>query len=200
MSLYYHAYNRGTNKSNIVRDKFDLIRLEKSLYYFNTIDPIGSIYEEDLRRNSKKKNLEVRLPSKSSLLELDAYIINPNHYHLLVKVEKPESLSKYLQRLNTGYTKYFNNKYDRSGVLFQGKTKRDLIETDAKLNYLRGYILFNDVVHGLKSKALVKSSRFVKKYSSHILDEGKRLAKSVNKSRNETNYYVIEKFGSPTSK
>lgn len=201
MSYYYHVYNRGTNKCNIVRDTFDLERFQKSLQYFNTQEPIGSIFEEDVRRKRSNKSLEVRLPNNNVLVKIEAFIVNPNHYHLLLCVDEPEKLSKFLQRLNTGYTKYFNNRYGRSGALFQGKTKKDLIKSDAKLNYIKAYILYNDLVHGLSSGSLVKSSRSQKgRYSSGILADAKSLAKSVAVQRGETNYYVIEKFGSRTSK
>jgi len=43
---YYHIYNRGVDKRNIFQDINDLNRFFQSMKEFNSIEPIGSIYEQ----------------------------------------------------------------------------------------------------------------------------------------------------------
>ena len=43
----------------------------------------------------------------------------PNHYHLLVSELEEGGISLFMRKLNMGYAKYFNEKYERSGVLWQ---------------------------------------------------------------------------------
>ena len=67
----------------------------------------------------------------------------PNHYHLCLRQLIPGGISKYLQKVMTGYTMYFNLRHDRSGALFQGKTKSKHVDEERYLNYLHYYIDLN---------------------------------------------------------
>lgn len=124
---YYHIFNRGVEKRKIFLDDFDIQRFFKSTIEFNSIEPIGSIYENSF---NKKNNNGLKLGhrvSKFELVELVAYSLNPNHYHLILKQIKEKGIEKYMHRLGMGYAKYFNNKYKRNDSLFQGKFKAVLI-------------------------------------------------------------------------
>lgn len=73
----------------------------------------------------------------------------PNHFHLIIK-EKTDSsdkssVSKFMQKLLTAYTMYFNIKNDRSGALFQGTFKAKHIDKDEYFQYLISYIHLNPV-------------------------------------------------------
>jgi putative transposase len=54
-------------------------------------------------------------------------------------------LKKFMQRLNTTYTVYFNRRHRRVGHLFQGRYKSILIEKDEYLAELSRYIHLNPV-------------------------------------------------------
>jgi putative transposase len=149
---FYHIYNRGVEKRNIVMDDGDRIRFLKSLTAFNSILPIGSIHELKF----KTDNLEVEPPSTKTgeksdekLVELIAYCINPNHYHLLVQQIAEDGVSKFMQRLGGGYTMYFNEKHERKGGLFQGKFKATHVATNEYLLHVSAYVNLNPKVHGL---------------------------------------------------
>lgn len=134
---YYHIYNRGVDKRDIVIDIKDLNRLLQSFVEFNSEKSIGSIYE-----NSFVKN---KLGSPTSkLVDIVAYCINPNHFHLLMTPLVDNGIEKFMQRIG-GYTKYFNEKYDRSGVLFQGKFKSKHITDDRYLLHVSVYINNNNL-------------------------------------------------------
>ena len=65
-----------------------------------------------------------------------------------------------MHRLGTGYTNYFNEKYNRSGSLFQGKYKAKHITTNEYLLYLTVYVNLNDRVHKDMNKAWMKKLPF----------------------------------------
>lgn len=69
----------------------------------------------------------------------------PNHFHLILRQHVDGGISKYLQKIGTGFTHYFNKKYKRSGVLFQGKTKSSHVGKDKYLQYLKMYLEFNPI-------------------------------------------------------
>jgi len=75
-----------------------------------------------------------------------------NHYHLIM--ETPEgNLSKVMQVLQTSYTVYFNRRYKRSGHLFQGRYKAQVVQEDSYLHMLSRYIHLNPVRANLVQKA-----------------------------------------------
>ena len=67
----------------------------------------------------------------------------PNHFHILVKEIVENGLSKYMEKLTTGYSMYFNKKYERVGPLFQGRFKGEHVDNDEYLKYLYAYIHLN---------------------------------------------------------
>ncbi|TSC72066.1 MAG: hypothetical protein G01um101470_422 [Parcubacteria group bacterium Gr01-1014_70] len=147
-SEYYHIYNRGTERRDIVLDVYDTNRFLQSMWEFNTTEPIGSIFENSFRNQS----LGNRTP-KSPLVEIVCYCVNLNHFHIIIKQISDNGISEFMKRLGGGYTNYFNKKYKRSGVLFQGKFKDRHIQTNEHLLYLSSYVNLNDMVHGLSRKS-----------------------------------------------
>ena len=68
-----------------------------------------------------------------------------NHYHLLVSPinDDLKSLSQFMKKLNMGYARYFNERHERSGYLWQGRYKKIHIEQDAHFLYIPFYIHLN---------------------------------------------------------
>ena len=143
---YYHIYNRGTDKRIIFNDKQDLDRFYQSMQEFNSVEPIGSIFENRFNIN-KKEPLGDSIPKDGKLVEIVAYCLNPNHFHLILTPLVENGISEFMRRLSLGYTIYFNLKYKRSGVLFQGTFKSILIDSDSYLRFLSVYINLNFEVH-----------------------------------------------------
>jgi len=104
-SPYVHYYNRGVNK--------ELIFFTPENYVYL----IGKMTEYI-------KNYQV---------DLIAYCMMPNHYHILLKHENPIEGSNIIQRLFNRYTQSINKRYSRVGRLFQGNVKKRFIEDN---NYL----------------------------------------------------------------
>jgi REP element-mobilizing transposase RayT len=155
---YYHILNRGVDKRDIFLDKTDLGRFFQSMREFNTLDPIGSIYEAQIRKKNNFGNqVSKDFRDDSKVVNFICYCINPNHYHFILRQLVDRGIEKFMQRLALGYSKYFNLKYKRSGTLFQGPYKAILIDSDDYLLHLSSYINLNNKVHGLEN-TLYKSS------------------------------------------
>lgn len=150
---YYHIYNRGVDKRDIILDLYDLQRLQQSFLEFNTIEPIRSIYE-----NSFKKEKEELGSKASKLVDIIAYCVNPNHFHLILTPLVENGIEKFMQRIG-GYTKYFNIRYKRSGRLFQDKFKSKHINNNKYLLHVSAYVNMNnrDSLGSLASKLSVSS-------------------------------------------
>ena len=86
-------------------------------------------------------------------IDIISYCIMNNHAHILIKTEILEELSKYMQRLNTSYAKYYNKKYDRVGYVFRDRYKAEGIYRENHLYNCIKYIYDNPVKAGICDKA-----------------------------------------------
>ncbi len=143
----FHCYNRGVDKRTIYEDQQDYIYFLKMLRHFNTSEVVGNL-------RSLQSRAQIDPP-----VTLLAYCLLPNHYHLVLRCNDVENgLSKYMQRIGGGYTMYFNQKYQRSGSLFQGVFKAKIIDSDSYLKHILAYVSYNNIVHDIADKNLYRSS------------------------------------------
>ena len=147
----YHIYNRGVDKRDIFADKSDIYRFIESIKEFNREDKVHSI--RDLHKT--KQNLQTGLKGlsveekKESLVEIIGYCLNPNHFHFILRQSKDNGIAKFMQKLQAGYTNYFNIKNIRSGSLFQGTFKSQIITGQNYFNKLVGYVNKNYLIHSI---------------------------------------------------
>ena len=144
---YYHIFNRGVGKKIIFKDDRDRIRFLVLILYFQAennfpqISRIISFYVKhrvfDIDYDIKNTIIEERF------VELTAFVLMSNHFHLIVKETKERGMGKYMQRVLNSYTKYFNTRYDVSGHLFEGPYKAVHVEDNEQLLHLSAYIHLN---------------------------------------------------------
>ena len=188
---YYHLYNRGNSKQKIFLDRKDYQRFMDLLYAvnspakFNFADSVKgiSVYERE---------------RKEKLVAIGAYCLMPNHFHILITSLSDNGLSKFMQKLSTAYVMYFNQKYKRTGALFEGKFKAEHANNDRYLKYLFSYIHLNPVKLiqsdwkkvGLKQKQ--KTLEYLKSYkNSSFLDYWgiNRIENIILSKHNFPNYF-----------
>jgi len=93
------------------------------------------------------------------LVVVVAYALLPNHFHLLLKQNADKGIAKFMQKLGTSYTMFFNKQEGRSGALFQGKFKSNHLDGDFALPTLSAYVNLNHKHHKIDANNnLVKSS------------------------------------------
>lgn len=136
---YYHLYNRGTQKTNIFLDDRDRIRFLFLVLYFQLQETPQNISRQ-VSYFVKHRMFNIEVSVKKRLVDLVAFSLMPNHFHLLVKEAEEGGISKYLQKLLNAYTKYFNTKYEKSGHLFQGPFKAVHIKDNDQLLYASAYV------------------------------------------------------------
>src|SRR3989344_2453420 len=131
----YHVYNRGVEKRNIFVNDRDRERFLFGLKLFNTPKAVN------ISDFSEVEPREWIL--EDELIEILVFVLMPNHFHLLIREKQERGIISFMQKLGTGYTMYFNKKYERVGPLFQGKFKAVLVKDDSHFRYLPHYIHFN---------------------------------------------------------
>jgi putative transposase len=158
---YYHAYNRGVDKRKIFQDTGDYERFLISMEFLNDEnDGLMLTWRDFKRTHPRAKLLDFPLDKqrRRRLVEFVVYCLNPNHYHLMLRQLVDRGVERFMHKLGTSYTNYFNTKNERSGSLFQGSFKAVHIKSSAKLLYLSAYINENHAIHGYKNRAWKYSS------------------------------------------
>lgn len=187
----YHVINRGVASQPIFLDQRDYLRtIEIILYYQNQKVPLRYSF---FRRLPVKQRMEIldNLKRRADfLIEIIAYCLMPNHFHLLLKQIKDGGISTFMSNLSNSYTRYFNTKQKRIGPLLQGKFKAVRVETDEQLLHLSRYIHLNPY-----SSYVIKSLKKLESYPYSSLPE----YLSLTKSKNCHKEIVLDNFKNPTS-
>ena len=137
---YYHIYNCGINSCDL---------FHKQANFENFI----GLYDKHI----------------SPVAETFAWVLMPNHFHLLVRIKDEVELispdrvpnpvramdpSKQFSNLFNSYAQAFNKISDRHGNLFERPFKRKLIEDKEYLRTMVVYIHNNPVHHGFTQHAI----------------------------------------------
>jgi len=120
---FYHIYNRGNNRESIFIEDENYIHFLNRLHHY--FDPVN--------------------------IDLPAYCLMPNHFHLLVSPQKVIDLSNIMRSFSISYAKAFNKWCHRVGHVFQGNFQTHPIERDGYLSHICRYIHLNPLKGGLVS-------------------------------------------------
>lgn len=112
-----HIIQRGNNRSII-------FNMEKDYHYYLKI----------LKESAKEHRCAIH-----------AYVLMTNHVHLLITPEEGTAIGKMQQMIGRYYVRYFNDKYKRTGTLWEGRYKATLIDSEQYLLTCMRYIEMNPV-------------------------------------------------------
>lgn len=129
-NAYYHVYARGNNKETIFREAGDkdyfLYLLSRHLSLNPVQNKAGYIY-----------------PHFRGKLELLAYCLMDNHFHLLCYQKEKAVLSSLMKSVMVAYSQYAGRQYCRTGSLFESRFKAALVNKDDYLLHVSRYIHLN---------------------------------------------------------
>ena len=91
--------------------------------------------------------------AKEFKVAVHAYVLMPDHLHLLATPSTAEGLAQTIQRVGRYYVPWYNAKYKRTGGLFQGRFKTSLVDADKYFMVCSRYIESNPVRSGLVAEA-----------------------------------------------
>ena len=116
---WYHCFSRGVEKRNTFGNEYDANRFLMLLYLANGTKAVNLF-------SFRKLNLEnvFSMDRGEPLVDIGAYCLMPNHFHLLLRQATKDGMAEFLRALATSYVMYFNKKYERQGALFQGCIKQ----------------------------------------------------------------------------
>lgn len=153
----YHVYNRGVEKRNVFCEKLDYIRFIHDLFEFNDRQAApdfdrrykpykfhtSNVGGETPHISDENRLGVVRTRLREPVVEILAFCLMDNHYHLLIKQIVDSGIPLFMKKVNAGYTCAFNAKNERVGPLFQGVYKLKHVGKDEYLRHLVCYIHLN---------------------------------------------------------
>jgi len=142
---YYHIYNRGVEKREIFSNDLDFAVFINYLKQY--LSPQDTSIMLKLNTNPdfsarEKQRIRKALSVKNynSDIQLLAYCLMPNHFHLFLKQTSIDGIDRFMSSLGTRYTMYFNRSYKRVGKLYQGVYKAVLMTDEAQYLHISRYI------------------------------------------------------------
>ncbi len=172
----YHVYTRGVEKRTIFLENRDYDRFMLLLLLCNSKKPVhvantlkkyqGEPLIKWLEGESK--------PEEGRLTAIMGYALMPNHIHLALRESTEGGISKFMLKLMTAYSMYFNTKHQRSGPLFARPFRSKHADSDEYMRWLFSYIHLNPLdllqpgwrEHGIAEKERAATFIQTYKYSS----------------------------------
>lgn len=146
MSDLFHVLSRGVDKRNIFMDDEDRVRFIHDLYEFNDQSPVNNnsyIFRKKGQSSGAMSRSTLDAHKRNCLVDIHTFCLMPNHYHLMVSPLVENGVVQFMKKLNIGYAKYFNHRYERRGTLFEGRYKSVPVTAHAHFIHLPYYIHLN---------------------------------------------------------
>ena len=155
------------DKQDLFLENGDRVRFVHNLFEFNDAAPANNTSRRLM--NDLRSHL---LGERKMLIDIHGWCLMRNHYHILISERRVGGLTQFIRKLNIGYSKFFNDKYKRSGTLFQGRTKKILISSQSHFLHILNYIHLNPLDYRLESaqwrerhiKDSARALAYLKKY------------------------------------
>lgn len=135
---WYHCYSRGVDKRTTFETENDYLRFLQLLYLANDTRPI----ERSLFAGDPPDAILSR-ERVQPIVAIGAYCLMPNHFHILIHEITENGITRFMHKLGTGYTMYFNVRNKRVGNLFVKPFRSRHVDTDAYLYRVTQYIHLN---------------------------------------------------------
>ena len=145
---YYHVYNRGVEKRLIFLSNHDYSRFVDTLFHYLITNEKYTLTLDSTKKSAESAEAASEVVSEKGFVrpvELLAYCLKPNNFHLELKQRIDGGISRYIHRVVTSLTNYFNKKNERVGPLLQGRFKYKRIESEEQMIYVSKYIHRNPI-------------------------------------------------------
>ncbi|HWO07730.1 MAG TPA: transposase [Candidatus Paceibacterota bacterium] len=140
----YHIYTRGVEKRTVFTSDADRDRFLALLFICNNVNGVN-IHNLLKKYGGEPLQILAQEDIEETLVDILAFAMMPNHIHLITHEKKPGGISKFMLKLMTAYSMYFNTKYDRSGPLFTRPFRSKHINSDEYFRWVFVYVHLNPI-------------------------------------------------------
>jgi putative transposase len=107
-------------------------------------------------------------------VDIHAWVFMTNHVHLLMTPQTSDAISGCMQYLGRYYVRYFNQRCQRTGTLFEGRFKSSIVQTSHYFLACQRYIELNPVRAGMVTDP---ASYTWSSYRAHAFNQKARMWK-----------------------
>jgi REP element-mobilizing transposase RayT len=169
---YYHVFNRGVEKRAIFQDRTDWERFRNLLYLCNSQKAlIYKLIQGD----------PLEWERGETITSMVAYALMPNHFHIIAREDEDGGLSKFLSKVTTSYSMYFNTKYERSGPLMNRPFRARHITNDEYFRWVISYVHLNPLSPGISDREYALRTYDFSSYVDYYVGE-RQATKIINRS------------------
>jgi len=142
----YHIISRAVEGRKIFLEENDLYRCIFQMYAANVGKPASNIRRQDIKKaalailNGEEIPKNLIITEHSSLVSRFSFSFVINHRHEILLPNIEGGISKYLQKVNNGFAKYYNLKHNRKANLFERPYKAVPVTTNSQLDALICYV------------------------------------------------------------
>lgn len=152
----YHIFNKTIDKKQVfISNRYNSTFLDTLKYYRSTKNIVSYSAFKDLAQQLKSSQEAILSLQEYHLVDIYAYCVMPNHFHLLVKQKQEHGVSKYISNVLNSFTRYFNIKNERKGPLFLPRFKAVLVSSEEQFKHVSRYIHLNPYSSNLVEKISV---------------------------------------------
>ncbi len=125
-------------------------------------------------KNTKAKEKIIKIINEKTTkmkIKIIAYCIMDNHFHLLIKAENVDEMSKYMSRVNTSFAKYYNYTHQTVGYVFRDRYRAEpILSINQMINCVR-YIHENPFKAKMVSCAIDYEFSSINDYIKHSINQ-----------------------------
>jgi len=181
---YYHVFNRSQHSQSIFESKILSQYFLKTLWFYKAVSPPTKLSRFlNLEKDSYKTAYDA-IDCGKQLVEVSAFCLMPNHFHLLLRQLEEGGISKYLSQIQNSFTKIFNKKNDSYGHVFSGQFKSVHVETENQYLHTLRYILLNPY-----SSGIIKDIQNIPTYPYSSFDERNKAVFRISSSTEFDKYF-----------
>src|SRR3990167_7556078 len=97
---FFHVLNRGVDKRQIFMDEQDYFRFIHDLYEFNDQERVETTFRNFRDYGTDGKIAKTNKRSRKLLVDILAFCLMPNHYHLMLSPKVEKGISMFMQKLS----------------------------------------------------------------------------------------------------
>lgn len=148
---FYHVFNHGIDYRDVCHNNREYQRLLLTLWFYQPQFVQMKLSKYLTLATSARVQLIEEINHKPKCIEIQAYSLMPNHYHLIIKQIADKGISTFVGNFQNSYTKYYNKKHDRHGSLFLVPFRARHISSEAQYLHVCRYVHLNRYSSGFVS-------------------------------------------------
>lgn len=144
--ILYHVVSRTMDGTRIFLDAEDCFRFVFQMHAANNGTPCLNLYRKDIPQAAKMLLRGEAIPTDfvkiqhAPLANIFSFCLASDHFHFILNSNKENGISKFLNKLNLGFAKYFNLRHKKRGRLFKKPFKITPIFGNSQLHSLVSYV------------------------------------------------------------